>query len=80
MEFKIDKLDENPSNDLYKITHRYIEGIISRQEEALYRRILNYCKDHSIVPLIIEEEKLRAVLELGIQEYNRRKGENENEI
>ena len=80
MEFKTDKLNENPSNDMLKISQKYIEGIISRQDEAIYNRILNYCKDHSIIPLIIEEEKLRAVLELGIQEYNRRKGENENEI
>lgn len=77
MEFKIDKFDENTSNDMLKVSQKYIEGIISRQEEALYKRILTYCKDHSIVPLIIEEEKLKTVLELGIQEYNRRKGENE---
>lgn len=80
MEFKIDKLDENASNDFYEITQTFMVEVMSKQNELVYKKILEYCREHNIVPLIIEEEKLKTVLELGIQEYNRRKGENENEF
>ena len=80
MEFKIDKLDENASNDMLKITEKIVVEIMHKKEELLYNKILEYCKENNIVPLIIEEEQLKTVLELGIQEYNRRKGENANEI
>lgn len=80
MEFKIDKLDENTSNDFYEITQTFMVEVMSKQNELVYKKILEYCREHNIVPLIIEEEKLRTVLELGIQEYNRRKRINDSVI
>lgn len=38
-----------------------------------------YCDEYNVIPNIIEKEKLDLVLKLGIDEYNRRLLEKEND-
>ena len=60
-------------------TEKMITKIISSKDEATLKAIERYCEENNIIPNIIEKEKLDLVLKLGIDEYNRRLLEKEND-
>ncbi len=69
MEFEINK-DEN-NNFIYSATHKIYTKILNKQEEETLRAIHRYCEENNIFPNIIDEDKLKLILQLGIQEYNK---------
>ena len=60
-------------------TEKMITKIISSKDEATLKAIERYCEENNVIPNIIEKEKLDLVLKLGIDEYNRRILEKEND-
>ena len=60
-------------------TEKMITKIISSQDEATLKAIERYCEENNVIPNIIEKEKLDLVLKLGIDEYNRKLLEKEND-
>ena len=60
-------------------TEKMITKIISKQDKETLKAIERYCEENNIIPNIIEKEKLDFVLKLGIDEYNRRLLEKEND-
>ena len=65
------KIKDN-ENFIYSTTHKMMTEIVKKQDKATYEAILKYCKENDIIPNIIEEEKLKLVLQLGINELNKR--------
>ena len=76
--FKID-IDEIPDNYVYQCNQKIITQIIKDQDEATYKAILRYCEENNIIPNIISEDKLKLILQLGVQEYSKRQLENKGE-
>ena len=60
-------------------TEKMITKIVSSKDEAALKAIERYCEENNVIPNIIEKEKLDLVLKLGIDEYNRRILEKEND-
>lgn len=60
-------------------TEKMITKIVSSKDEATLKAIERYCEENNIIPNIIEKEKLDLVLKLGIDEYNRKLLEKEND-
>lgn len=70
MNFKIDK---NENGDfIYETSLKTYIAIAKKADEETMKVISKYCKEHNIIPQIIEEEKLELILRLGIEEYNKR--------
>ena len=69
--FKID-IDEFDNNCIYNCSRKVITQIIKDEDEATYKAILRYCEKNDIIPNIISEDKLKLILQLGIDEYNKR--------
>lgn len=59
-------------------TEKMITKIVSSKDEETLKVIERYCEENNVIPNIIEKEKLDLVLKLGIDEYNRRLLEKEN--
>ena len=70
-EFKID-IDEFDNNYIYNCSRKVITQIIKDEDETTYKAILRYCEENDIIPNIISEDKLKLILQLGIDEYNKR--------
>lgn len=66
-------------NCIFSYTGNMITKIISKHDKAALEAIERYCEENNIIPNIIEKEKLDLVLKLGIDEYNRRLLEKEND-
>lgn len=45
--------------------------IAKEQEKQTIEAIKKYCEENNIIPNIIDEEKLKKVLKLGINEYTK---------
>ena len=60
-------------------TEKMITKIVSSKDEETLKAIERYCEENNVIPNIIEKEKLDLVLKLGIDEYNRRLLEKEND-
>lgn len=60
-------------------TEKMITKIVSSKDEETLKVIERYCEENNVIPNIIEKEKLDLVLKLGIDEYNRRLLEKEND-
>lgn len=72
-------IDYDGENCIVTYTEKIITEIVSRKDEATLKAIERYCEENNIIPNIIEKEKLDLVLKLGIDEYNRRLLEKEND-
>ena len=59
-------------------TEKMITKIVSSKDEETLKVIERYCEENNVIPNIIEKEKLDLVFKLGIDEYNRRLLEKEN--
>ena len=57
---------------LYEITQKMYAKVLSKQDEITYNAIKQYCEEHNIIPMIIEEERLKEVLTLGMAELEKR--------
>lgn len=69
----------NEENCIFSYSEKMITEIISKHDKATLKAIERYCEENNIIPNIIEKEKLDLVLKLGIDEYNRRLLEKEND-
>lgn len=69
----------NEENCIFNYTEKMITEIISKHDKATLKAIERYCEENNVIPNIIEKEKLDLVLKLGIDEYNRRFLEKEND-
>lgn len=76
--FKID-IDEIPDNYVYQCNQKIITQIVKDTDEITFKAIQRYCEENDIIPNIISEDKLKLILQLGIQEYNKRQLESKGE-
>ncbi len=72
-------LNLNEENCIFSYTEKMIIEIISKHDKETLKAIERYCEENNVIPNIIEKEKLDLVLKLGIDEYNRRLLEKEND-
>lgn len=63
---------EKTNDFIYETTQKMITKIVSNQEEATLKAIERYCEENNVFPNIIDEEKLKIVLKLGIEEAIKR--------
>lgn len=71
------KLDSNPEEGIYSITHTIVSQIVKEQDECLIQQIENYVKKKQsqgeiISSQILGEGKIRHIFNLGLMEYSRR--------
>lgn len=70
------KINENENGDfIYSYTQKMLTQIINKKDEETLKAIYKYCEENNIEPNIIDEDKLKIILQLGIAEYNKRFGE-----
>lgn len=69
----------NEENSMFNYNEKIITEIISKHDKETLKAIERYCEENNVIPNIIEKEKLDLVLKLGIDEYNRRLLEKEND-
>lgn len=66
------------TNDIYSFKEQIIAQVVNKEDEIILKAIQNYIKkrknefDENIRAIIIDEDKLRYILKLGIAEYNKR--------
>lgn len=72
-------LNLNEENYIFNYTEKMITEIISKHDKETLKAIERYCEKNNVIPNIIEKEKLDLILKLGIDEYNRRFLEKEND-
>ena len=70
MDFEINKNDDG--DFIYNATYKIHTQIVNKQDEATLKTIYRYCEENNVFPNIIDEDKLKLILKLGIQEYNKR--------
>lgn len=63
---------ENNDDFIYSASQKILTQIIKDQDETTYKAIQRYCEENDIIPNIISEDKLKLVLQLGIEEYSKR--------
>ena len=66
------ELSENENEVIVSTYQRIYTAIVKKIDDDCIKDILNYCEKNNIYPYILEEDKLREILELGIVEYNKR--------
>lgn len=68
-------------NRVFSITNRVIAEIINKREEYLQQKIIDYAKQHAeeygeeVEVIFLDEDKVRMIIKLGIQEYLKRENE-----
>ena len=68
-------------NGVYSITDRVIAEITNKREEYLQQKIIDYAKQHAeeygeeVEVIFLDEDKVRMIIKLGIQEYLKRENE-----
>ena len=70
-------IDEVNDNFIYSASHKICTQIVKDTDEATLKAIQRYCEENNIISNIISEDKLKLILQLGIQEYNKRHLESE---
>ena len=61
---------------VYQYSQKMITQIVNKQNEETLKAIQRYCEENNVYPNIIDEDKLKIVLQLGIAEYEKRFGGN----
>lgn len=68
-------------NGVFSITDRVIAEITNKREEYLEQKIIDYAKQHAeeygeeVEVIFLDEDKVRMIIKLGIQEYLKRENE-----
>ena len=63
---------EDHNEFIYKTTQKMITQIVNTQDQETIKAIKRYCEENNIIPNLIDEDKLKLVLKLGIDELNKR--------
>lgn len=63
-------------NFVYQYSQKMITQIVNKQNEETLKTIQRYCEENDVYPNIIDEDKLKIILQLGITEYEKRFGGN----
>lgn len=61
---------------VYQYSQKMITQIVNKQNEETLKAIQRYCKENNVYSNIIDEDKLKIILQLGIAEYEKRFGGN----
>jgi hypothetical protein len=70
------EINEKENGDfIYSYTQKVLTQIVNKKDEETLKAIYRYCEENNIEPSIIDEDKLKIILQLGIAEYNKRFGE-----
>ena len=70
------EINKNENGDfIYSYTQKMLTQIVNKKDEETLKAIYRYCEENEIEPNIIDEDKLKIILQLGIAEYNKRFGE-----
>jgi len=75
MKIKYDIKDDD--NFIYKTTYGMITKVVNEQDKETLKAIYRYCQENNVYPNIIDEDKLKIILQLGIAEYTKRYLESE---
>jgi len=75
MKIKYDVKDDD--NFIYKTTYGMITKVVNEQDKETLKAIYRYCQENNVYPNIIDEDKLKIILQLGIAEYTKRYLESE---
>ena len=75
MNFEIN--EDGDGNFIYSATQKIHTQIVNAQEKTTLDTIYRYCQENNIYPNIIDEDKLKLILQLGINEYMKRNLESE---
>ena len=66
--------DEN--NDfICDLTQKFQIMIADEMDKEAIKVIKKYCDENNIFPYIIDENKLKVILKLGLEEYSKRESE-----
>lgn len=69
----------NEINDtIYKATYKVYSKIVNQREKEIIKLIQQYCKENNIYCDLIDEDKLKLILKLGVEKY--RQLENEYDL
>ena len=63
---------EHTDDFIYETTQKVITEIVNEQEKATLKAIYRYCEENNVFPNIIDEDKLKIVLKLGVEEAIKR--------
>ena len=72
----------NKDDFTYTYTETLMAQVVNKRDELMLKTIQDYITkrkvefDENITAILIDEDKLRYILELGVAEYERRKIEN----
>ena len=70
---------KDDDNFIYSASHKICTQIVKDIDGATFEAIQKYCEDNDIIPNLIDKDKLELILQLGIQEYNKRQLESKGE-
>ena len=63
---------EHNDDFIYETSQKMITKIVSEQEKETLKAIYRYCEENNVFPNIIDEDKLKIVLQLGVEEAIKR--------
>lgn len=61
---------------IYQYSQKMITQIVNKQNEETLKAIQRYCEENNVYSNIIDEDKLKIILQLGITEYEKMFGVN----
>lgn len=66
----------NEINDtIYKATYTIYSQIVNQREKETIKLIQQYCKENNIYCDLIDEDKLKLILKLGMEKYRQLESE-----
>lgn len=67
------KIEKDDNNFIYNVTQQMTTAIVDMQNKETLKAIETHCREHNIIPNLIDKNKLDLILKLGINEYQKRK-------
>ena len=64
------KVKEFEDNCLVEVTTGIYSKIVNQREKETIKLIQEYCKEHNLYCDLIDEDKLKLILKLGVEKYN----------
>jgi len=62
----------NKEDFIHTQSYKLYTKIAKESEKQSYNAIKQYCEENNIIPNLIDENKLKEVLRLGLAEYTKR--------